>query len=677
VYNRTDIVAVLDKAVTYLCNVQTAEGAWSDFIASPTEEGTEWITAEVGWFLNHLPQAQAYRVTPHVDAAKNFLLRSRRPTGGWGFCEGAPIGADSIGYCLLFLLPLVGGDGIGFRREKEILMRHCRDDGGFGTYLTENWALLPSTSGYYASTPCVTASSALGLSHFPNGTANRMVRNATEYLLTRQHSRGYWDSMWWDNGIYSSFIVAHFLQHMGRGQAELLKTVQWLQDTQDRSGCWHGSQTAEGVPFVTSIALETLLILGVSVNSDHIRGGVTWLLQRQQGDGSWESFPLMKFPPPAGAWRPEEAYEGAIVAGRRGNFATAATVSLFSRFLSLPCEVPGSPALKKKGVPSRTLSYERERQKIRKFDPSLASEILKVLDQSQQHLDSLPFDLEAIATSSSIWKEIGPGLGVFLPFWLDEEFAQGNLIAEARQMALANRFGQIFCLVQDSVIDRDPRTKPEILILLNDFFFQFVHIYQQVFPSSHPFWGYFYKFWQEYLEALAREKVRHNNRNNPYTPEDFLWIGRKMSPLKICVAGMALLADRKEAIPVLSAMIEGLHAGYQLLDDLRDWRDDLDTGSYTYLLSLLEIRPSRASRDGRSVIPSLDEVQRQLQCGGVAVTVLEKASDFLSDSLLVSSDYSLPKLKVWMREIHKEIRQRRELIEGNQDRSPKHHQSKC
>jgi uncharacterized protein len=282
-------------------------------------------------------------------------------------------------------------------------------------------------------------------------------------------------------------------------------------------------------------------------------------------------------------------------------------------------------------------------------DLLVEQEVADITEEFSHYVEALPTELKGLTAATSLWQERGAGLSHPIPFWLNQEFADGDLLSEARQMVVANRFGEIFCFLQDGVIDRHPGTKPEILILLNAFFFRFLHGYQKLFPASHCFWTYFEEYWQEYLQAMAWEKKYHHRRIAPYNDDDLYWMGRKLSPIKICCAGMALLAKREEQIPHLSQMIEHLQTGYQLLDDLNDWSEDMANGDCTYPITLAHLRSAQKIDDK---LLSIQEVEKVLWTEGLAIEVFRKAMDFLSLSLQDISHLSLPELKAWIRKIH-------------------------
>jgi hypothetical protein len=273
-------------------------------------------------------------------------------------------------------------------------------------------------------------------------------------------------------------------------------------------------------------------------------------------------------------------------------------------------------------------------------DPSLDDECRAVAAEVEAYLDGLPTNLRAIWRRDPRTSRRGPGMAVYLPFWLESALGDGRLRHEARRMAVANRHGQLFCLLRDGILDQDADASPELLLPLDDLFLRFVRGYQGLFPADHPFWGRFEEYWQEYLEALAREKLRHA-RPRSYDDDDFLWLGRKFSPIKICAAGMVFAARRPGALARLEAALETFHVGYQLLDDLRDWREDLRHESWTWPLTLARREVAGSSR--------AEDMEKVLGPDGIATEVVEKATDHLEESLSILGDLELPVLKDWVR----------------------------
>jgi hypothetical protein len=613
----------LENGLEWLRASQFSDGSWADFIVAPNTEGRDWPTGYITAILSELPLVQHPRWASMLSHAQVFLRASCRPTGGWGFNGKTPIDADSTAWCLLALLTSAGGKAEDFVAELQELRQHQDlETGGFCTFRLENAPPIPKGSGYCAPASCVTAAAVLALRVFNCVEDALRIERALGYLWRSREEDGSWRSYWWESAVYSTAIVLRLFSLLGNKRCELGSTRAWLEGRQHPDGNWSSQPKTDPDPFLTSLALGALLDLDVPPNSPSLQRGRDWLLNAQRDDGSWEATPIMKLPALQDPWEPEKPYAGVVVAGHRRNFVTATVIATLAR-LSQP-----EPKTR------RSVGAEPPLR-----DAAVDDEVRAVIASFDRHVDGLPEHLRQLAMTSPAWHRRGAGLSHYLPFWLDEALSEGRLRSAARQMALANRFGQFFCLLRDVVIDRGDSEHFGVLLPADALFFQFVYRYQLLFPVDEPFWQYFERYWTEYLNALAWEQ-RSCRRPRRYDHGDAVWWARKLSPIKICCAGMALLARRGEVLPNLEGLIDDLHIGWQVWDDLQDWEEDLSQGHWTWPLSL--------ARERLHGPPSVAEVQHQLWSEGVAWTVVDFARGHLARALRQAEQLNLPVLRHWI-----------------------------
>jgi squalene-hopene/tetraprenyl-beta-curcumene cyclase len=125
------------------------------------------------------------------------------------------------------------------------------------------------------------------------------VRRALAYLRREQHPDGCWFGRWGVNYVYGTGAVLPALQVVGEdmGQDYVRRAVRWLKEHQNEDGGWgetcasyadsglrgKGASTASQ----TAWALLALLAGGQGASEAAMRG-VSYLLETQTGDGSWE-----------------------------------------------------------------------------------------------------------------------------------------------------------------------------------------------------------------------------------------------------------------------------------------------------------------------------------------------------------------------------------------------------
>jgi uncharacterized protein len=167
-------------------------------------------------------------------------------------------------------------------------------------------------------------------------------------------------------------------------------------------------------------------------------------------------------------------------------------------------------------------------------------------------------------------------------------------------MALGNAFGAAHFLQQDRWLDGDESATPAGARLSDVSFLRFVREYSGLFPHGSVFWRHLERYIEEYHASLDWEARVLSTDAGRKAVEDgqladtLLKLGRKMSPLKATAAGIALLAGRLDTLARLERMVEDYHAAYQLVDDVEDLSEDLESGRWSAAAWFLSVRSGLA-----------------------------------------------------------------------------------
>ncbi|GIQ70217.1 hypothetical protein [Xylanibacillus composti] len=169
-----------------------------------------------------------------------------------------------------------------------------------------------------------------------------------------------------------------------------------------------------------------------------------------------------------------------------------------------------------------------------------------------------------------------------LPFWLQSW--SGISTSECRRLALADVWVMLHFFLLDDNMDENPADKKARLALANLFALAYMQEYRQLFHSESTFWSKMEEYVANWAEAVAQEDDADFFVSAP------LKTAWKAAPVKLAAAGAFLLGQREEQLACAEQAIDLVLVTLQMSDDWLDWQEDLATGSYNGLLSLVRHR---------------------------------------------------------------------------------------
>jgi squalene-hopene/tetraprenyl-beta-curcumene cyclase len=129
----------------------------------------------------------------------------------------------------------------------------------------------------------------------------KVTAEGVRYLRQNQEADGAWYGRWGVNYVYGTGLVLPSLKAAGEDMTQeyIQKAVTWLKLHQNQNGGWgetcqsyndpsyrgQGETTASQ----TAWALMGLLAAGETANNE-IKSGISYLMQTQQADGSWQEY---------------------------------------------------------------------------------------------------------------------------------------------------------------------------------------------------------------------------------------------------------------------------------------------------------------------------------------------------------------------------------------------------
>ncbi|MBB6672047.1 hypothetical protein [Cohnella nanjingensis] len=230
-----------------------------------------------------------------------------------------------------------------------------------------------------------------------------------------------------------------------------------------------------------------------------------------------------------------------------------------------------------------------------------------------------------------------------LPCWLKEE--TGSPEALCRDLAAGNVFAMLHYFLLDDVMDGDAGPLAlearDALALGQLCHGVFRDYYGRYFDRESPLWPYDRRYLEEWAAAVSEERRR------PADPRDPVRLARKSAPIKLCAAGMLILAGRLDRLPVIAEAIELVLATLQLSDDWADWRDDLAGAQANAFLAL--------AREGTGLAPHEPLDERRVR----QAIYRERALDRLADIVRTYGERlrCLPGAPVPLLEFHEAMHQ--------------------
>lgn len=270
-------------AASYLAKTQNPEGYWS-YVSSDIWATTANIRAFIGdiEFQNQsMPQALGY------------LLREQNEDSGWGYTSGIVSDNESTAHALLALNDSIR-TGIDQGTHEQIRGAMSRGLGFLGrsqdvlglwtTWLSAGDAVVPEVLGHI-----LEAISSLG------ATGETSVSRAIHWIQERQDMDGGWNGGLCRNFPYVQSAVLRGLPPQSgvaiKGRAALLSAA-------NSDGAWGITSGTSSCPSATGLGIFELCRTDPERYRGVIRQAVSFLLDRQRADGSWECKPEMYGPRP-------------------------------------------------------------------------------------------------------------------------------------------------------------------------------------------------------------------------------------------------------------------------------------------------------------------------------------------------------------------------------------------
>lgn len=185
-----------------------------------------------------------------------------------------------------------------------------------------------------------------------------------------------------------------------------------------------------------------------------------------------------------------------------------------------------------------------------------------------------------------------------------------------------------FCLYSDRLIDGQ--------ILLDEKFYyetcvheNYINLLMKRIGEKNDFWNLYYKYYKEYVYAVTSERQNHFASIKTYSEEEFKKIAiGKQALTKLVPAALGTITSEWNSIHTYENVIDKLAIAMQLHDDLVDWKDDLQSKRYSWLLNNIILENNLDDHC------SSDEVKDLIFSKSYDIELLSKANCYCEDAML-------------------------------------------
>jgi hypothetical protein len=170
---------------------------------------------------------------------------------------------------------------------------------------------------------------------------------------------------------------------------------------------------------------------------------------------------------------------------------------------------------------------------------------------------------------------------LLLPWWLESTLRPAPDSSFQADLVFSTLNGYLFIRLIDNVMDGHATVEPRLLPALGFFHTQFQVPYQRYFEHGHPFWQFFASVWFASADATIRDAG-----STEIDREQFMRVAaQKTCAVKIPLAAVCFRCRRPDLIAPWSQFVDLFGCWHQMLNDLFDWRRDMEHDTPTYFLS--------------------------------------------------------------------------------------------
>jgi hypothetical protein len=197
------------------------------------------------------------------------------------------------------------------------------------------------------------------------------------------------------------------------------------------------------------------------------------------------------------------------------------------------------------------------------------------------------------------------------------------------QIAEAGTMFVLASIVLDHLVDGQAEEQEQMALFHQALYWHGVSIYRSVFESSPDFWPHFNRLASDHLTGLAKELQAQFDPQTLSFEDLHKMAHGKVSPIVVTIAALSEASGQAEKLGPIETSLKHIAVASQLLDDIGDWRHDIEVGHVTYYLTCL----APVGTFGVESLPAIEDAQSKIDAEWIDVDHLEVVLDYLEDSI--------------------------------------------
>lgn len=223
----------------------------------------------------------------------------------------------------------------------------------------------------------------------------------------------------------------------------------------------------------------------------------------------------------------------------------------------------------------------------------------------------------------------------YYPYLFHNEFERVSK-ETFRTIAISGALYLRYLLLNDRMMDSKDIINPSNLLYSDYLHEKSLSLLHSLFSSSSVFWEYFAGYNREFTSAILLERTKHFGIVSPYSFSEFESIAKGKSTMaKYVTTALAILNETPEKIEALEKSQDYFHIGFQLIDDLQDWKEDYLNRNYSCLLTSIIYQNKLVEHAASNNPPDLETIGRALYLSKMA----EKQMNYAVRSLKKATAY--------------------------------------